>query len=316
MAQPAASVALPAPAEVLARLGAVAKPPLKAQVFISHTGQDADACTFAASILAPALEAAGLYVFIDHFGLQPGDAWRPELLDAAANSAAVIGVLSRTYARRFWCMLELDAALRSHTPAAVAAAAAAGAGAETGAAVGSSASSAGAPCPGPVVIPVYYDTAAEVTAGVEVTAPSGGGSIVIAPLAEYWAEHHWAARAASAFEAQWVDPAQWAANVGALPGERQALRRASYAALKDGERRLADAVVRAALRHVRPAFGTNQPMFGFDAQVGVMYDAEGYQRGLGESSGVEVERPLAVTMLGWILGAALRRQVALSSGRQ
>jgi hypothetical protein len=87
---------------------------LKRQVFISHTGQDEDAKTFAASILKPALEAAGLAVYMDFSSLQLGSTWRQELVDAAANSMVVVVVLSRSFTSRFWCMLELDLALNAH----------------------------------------------------------------------------------------------------------------------------------------------------------------------------------------------------------
>jgi hypothetical protein len=87
---------------------------LKRQVFISHTGQDEDAKTFAASILKPALEAAGLAVYMDFSSLQLGSSWREELVDAAANSMVVVVVLSRSFTNRFWCMLELDLALHAH----------------------------------------------------------------------------------------------------------------------------------------------------------------------------------------------------------
>lgn len=91
-------------------LTATAAGELKRQVFISHTGQDEHAKSFAASILKPELERAGMLVFIDCRDLMPGDPWPKELASAAANSAVMVAVLSKTYPKRFWCMLELDLA--------------------------------------------------------------------------------------------------------------------------------------------------------------------------------------------------------------
>eukprot|EP00878_Enallax_costatus_P030997 GHUV01033823.1.p3 GENE.GHUV01033823.1~~GHUV01033823.1.p3 ORF type:complete len:124 (-),score=27.85 GHUV01033823.1:870-1241(-) len=78
--------------------------PLERQVFISHTGQDQGACNFAASILKPALKAAGLNVFMDFSNLEPGSEWPRELAVAAANSVVVVVVLSRQYTKRKWPM--------------------------------------------------------------------------------------------------------------------------------------------------------------------------------------------------------------------
>jgi hypothetical protein len=84
------------------------------QVFISHTGQDPDARTFAASILYPALRGAGLPVFIDFAGgcVEKGSHWE-RVLERAAGSKVVVLVLSKSYASRFWCMRELHLALRA-----------------------------------------------------------------------------------------------------------------------------------------------------------------------------------------------------------
>eukprot|EP00878_Enallax_costatus_P002652 GHUV01002838.1.p1 GENE.GHUV01002838.1~~GHUV01002838.1.p1 ORF type:complete len:350 (+),score=96.84 GHUV01002838.1:867-1916(+) len=87
--------------------------PLERQVFVSHTGQDKCACNFAASVLKPALEAAGLTVFMDFSNLEPGSEWPRELAVAAANSVVVVVVLSRQFTKRKWCMQELDLALHS-----------------------------------------------------------------------------------------------------------------------------------------------------------------------------------------------------------
>ena len=51
-----------------AKLASAASKPLRKQVFISHTGQDEGAVNFAASLLKPAFEAAGLEVFMEPEG--------------------------------------------------------------------------------------------------------------------------------------------------------------------------------------------------------------------------------------------------------
>jgi hypothetical protein len=86
---------------------------LMPQVFISHTGQDPDARTFAGSILYPALRAAGLPAFIDFEDLKTGSEWRDDLERASTASKVVVVVLSRSYASRFWCMRELHLACRT-----------------------------------------------------------------------------------------------------------------------------------------------------------------------------------------------------------
>jgi hypothetical protein len=87
---------------------------LQPQVFISHTGSDDIGRVFAASILQPALEAAGLMTYIDHANLQLGCAWPSELVKAAATSAVFVVVLTQSYPTRFWCLRELDIALHGH----------------------------------------------------------------------------------------------------------------------------------------------------------------------------------------------------------
>jgi len=51
--------------------------PLLPQVFISYAGVDVDARVFAISVLKPALEAAGLKVFLDVMSLRPGSKGAP-----------------------------------------------------------------------------------------------------------------------------------------------------------------------------------------------------------------------------------------------
>jgi hypothetical protein len=83
------------------------------QVFISHTGKDLDASTFAASILYPALLAAGVPAFIDHKDVRFGSNWEADLERGAAQSRVVVVVLSNSYQYRFWCMRELHLACRA-----------------------------------------------------------------------------------------------------------------------------------------------------------------------------------------------------------
>src|SRR6478609_7959941 len=87
---------------------------LRKQVFISHTGQDEQGRIFAASVLKPALDTAGITTFIDFNSLSPGCLWQPELVEAAATSAVFVVVLTRTFGKRFWCLRELDIALHGH----------------------------------------------------------------------------------------------------------------------------------------------------------------------------------------------------------
>lgn len=84
------------------------------QVFISHTGQDENGRVFAANILQPALEQAGLTTFIDHANLELGCDWPAELVKAASTSAVFVVVLTQSYLTRFWCLRELDLALNGH----------------------------------------------------------------------------------------------------------------------------------------------------------------------------------------------------------
>jgi hypothetical protein len=164
---------------------------LKQQVFISHTGQDADAKTFSASILKPALERAGLKVYMDFSNLKPGDRWKADLVDAAANSQVVVVVLSKTYTSRFWCMLELDLALNGRPT--------------------------GAPNK-PVIIPVLYHEWAVVLAGPPEASRSTGTPE--ASIAAAWRSQALLPLLKDGM-LEWrtcVDPQRWAANVMSTPG--------------------------------------------------------------------------------------------------
>jgi hypothetical protein len=68
---------------------------------------------FAASVLKPALESAGMRVFMDFSDLEAGDAWPQRLVEAASYNMVVVVVLSRSYSQRFWCMYELELAMKN-----------------------------------------------------------------------------------------------------------------------------------------------------------------------------------------------------------
>jgi hypothetical protein len=192
-------------------------------VFISHTGQDGGAKTFAASILRPALEAAGLAVCMDFTSLEPGCKWPEELVAAAANSMVVVVVLSESYTQRFWCMLELDLALHSHQQ-------------QEGGEGGSSHVK-------PLVIPVFYD--------------SPEGIADAASIRQYWSSAgslRERLRTDEKLGPEWdevVDGARWSANITAMTGQLHNLRRKTgQAADKDEELQLARKVVKAAVRRI------------------------------------------------------------------
>jgi len=84
------------------------------QVFISHTAADEQGRIFAASILAPALERAGLKPYLDCSDLKPGCEFQEELVQAAATSAVFVVVITKQYPQRLWCLKELDLALHGH----------------------------------------------------------------------------------------------------------------------------------------------------------------------------------------------------------
>jgi hypothetical protein len=205
-------------------------------VFISHTGQDADAMMFSASVLKPALEAAGLAVYMDFSNLQLGASWPRELVDAAANSMVVVVVLSRTYTNRFWCMLELDLALHAH------------------------AQQAGGGGPGgsrrPLVIPVFYDPVDVVVDAVKIQRRWSGNM----PRETLWrdAESEWVAE---------VDADRWVANMVAMKAQLQNLRvrQRSERPAKDEPRLAAREVVNVAVQHIPPQVAVGE-VVGFEEQ--------------------------------------------------
>ncbi|XP_057758681.1 disease resistance protein RPV1-like isoform X1 [Arachis stenosperma] len=78
---------------------------LRWDVFLSFRGSDTrEAFT---EDLHGALEAAGVRAFIDNEGLQRGDSISPSLVEAIADSAAAIVILSPDYASSHWCLEEL-----------------------------------------------------------------------------------------------------------------------------------------------------------------------------------------------------------------
>jgi hypothetical protein len=217
--------------------------PLERQVFISHTGRDGGAKTFAASILRPALEAAGLAVCMDFVSLEPGCKWPEELVGAAANSMVVVVVLSKSYSTRFWCMLELDLALNSHHQH------------QEGGEAGSSHSQ-------PLVIPVFYDSPDEVVDAASIRQHWSAGSLEERLRRDEELGPEWVPV---------VDVSRWADNVVAMAGHWQNLRRNSnQEAEKDEELQLAKRVVKAAVMHIPSLVDVGVEVVGFEEQEAVL----------------------------------------------
>jgi hypothetical protein len=207
---------LPPAAFPPAHPSAAAKTPLKRQVFISHTGQDKDAKAFAASILKPALEAAGLAVYMDFKNLELGCDWPQQLVDAAANSMVVVVVLSRTYSNQFWCMLELDLALHAHP--------------QQG---GKDQSDRR-----PLVIPVFYD--------------SDNVVVDVNKIRQRWSCDLLQELQKEDLGPEWVKTVnvdRWVDNIVAMKVNVQHLRNTPSSA-KDGEWQLAEGVVQVAAKHM------------------------------------------------------------------
>ena len=80
-------------------------------VFISHTGKDAMAAVFAA-YLAKELKDEGIVFFYDETCLSTGDNLEQRIPAEAKGCTVFVAVMSPTYFQRYWCMLELDLALR------------------------------------------------------------------------------------------------------------------------------------------------------------------------------------------------------------
>jgi hypothetical protein len=197
-----------------------ARPTLKPLVYISHTAHDGGAKAFAASILRPALEAAGLGVGCDLCNVKS----LQRMVEAAANSMVVVVVLSTCYTQQFWCMLALDLALNSHQQQ------------QEGGEGGSSHSKT-------LVIPVFYDPPDEIARDENA-----------ATVQQYWDGNVLAREGLPGPEwAPVVDASRWSANVAAMTGHCQTLRRKTgTAAGTDEEMELARRVLKAAVRHMPP----------------------------------------------------------------
>lgn len=199
---------------VLRSTGQAGAAQLQRQVFISHTGQDDRARVFAVNILKPALEAAGLSVFIDFTDLAPGSNWPSALVDAAAHSAVVVAVLSVSYVRHFWSMLELDLALHGTTKQQR----------ENS----------------PVVIPVLFNSLADILQ------PQGSSAPV--SLKQLWQDKIApGSTAVPADRQQYVDPGRWASNFDHVIRQLQNFSLRTDLQTKDAEGQLAQQVVRAAV---------------------------------------------------------------------
>jgi hypothetical protein len=227
-----------------------AKQPLKRQVFISHTGKDEDAKTFSASILKPALEAAGLAVYMDFQNLELGSKWPQELVDTAANSMVVVVVLSRSYTSRFWCMLELDLALHAHKRQP-------GMGGENDRL--------------PLILPVFYDSVDMVVDADKIRQQWSGNL-----QRQLWKEEE--------LGSEWVvsvDVDRWVANIASLKEQVQHMRKSlpGQASAKDEAWQMARGVVRVAARHM-PSLVAVGKVVGFEQQEAALVSELGGRLGL------------------------------------
>jgi hypothetical protein len=188
---------------------------------------------FAASIMKPALEAAGMRVFMDFSNLTPGCEWPAALVDAAAHSAVVVAVLSQSYVRRFWCMYELDLALHG---------------------------AHGTPRSGdPLVIPVFYDDPSVILQ------PAAGEAAV--DLQKLWqARLAPGSKAVPADRQQLVNPKRWAENFATIRQQLQNLRLSSIARDKDNDYQLARKVLAAALPFARNDLAVPPGLVGYEQQ--------------------------------------------------
>lgn len=66
-----------------------------------------------ATHLVERLSRSGVDFFLDHRSLKPGDDWSDKIMDHAERSQVMVVVLSPTYFLRYWCMHELDLAMRA-----------------------------------------------------------------------------------------------------------------------------------------------------------------------------------------------------------
>ena len=83
------------------------------QAYISYVhGDGTDMSYMFAGMLAECLENNGVPVFRDSEGLRYGNDWQ-YIRREAQNSSVVVLVISRRYVTRYWCMSELDWAVRA-----------------------------------------------------------------------------------------------------------------------------------------------------------------------------------------------------------
>jgi len=83
-------------------------------VFLSHTGEDPDAATFAAFVGAKLQDKYEIDSFLDSKTLDAGDIWRHKIETHAKRCKVFVAILSKHYFERFWCLHELDLAFRNN----------------------------------------------------------------------------------------------------------------------------------------------------------------------------------------------------------
>lgn len=80
-------------------------------MFISHTGKDEKGGEFAEALYHQ-LRQCRIAAFFDKYSLHEGEVWQPRITDAARRCRVFVAVISPTYVKRKWPMLELHLALR------------------------------------------------------------------------------------------------------------------------------------------------------------------------------------------------------------
>jgi hypothetical protein len=172
---------------------------------------------------------------MDFSNLPPGCEWPAALVDAAAHSAVVVVVLSRSYVRRFWCMYELDLALHGNAEQLRA--------------------------KKPLIIPVFYNSPNDIL--------QPGGQMQRAPVD---LQQLWSSRIAPgsttmpAERRQCVDPKRWAENFATMRQQLQNLRLSNFPQAKARDYQLARQVVTAALPAAVPLLALNRGLVGYKQQ--------------------------------------------------
>lgn len=83
------------------------------KVFLSHTGQHPFSAAFT-EFLSESLEKKyDISTFLDSTFLEAGRRWEQDIEYCATNCRVFVCILSKPYFSRYWCMRELDLALRS-----------------------------------------------------------------------------------------------------------------------------------------------------------------------------------------------------------